>query len=85
MRTAAELRQSILDRAESDDEFRSRLLAEPKETIADEFDINFPADFDMQVHEDTMTGAHLVLPPNPKLTEDDMSRVSGGGLIPEIY
>ena len=32
----------------------------------------------MEVHEDSATTAHLVLPPSPKLTEAEMANVAGG-------
>ena len=78
MQTITELRQSILDRADTDEAFRTRLLAEPKAALADEFDIHLADGFDLSIHEDSMSGAHLVLPPNPRMTEEQMAQVAGG-------
>ncbi len=78
-RTIEELRQSILDKADTDEAFRARLLQGPKEVIAKEFDVNFPEGFNMHVHEDSMETAHLVLPPPSRLTSEQMASISGGG------
>ena len=83
METITELRQSILDRADTDEAFRNRLLTEPKAVLADEYDVNLPDGFDLSVHEDSMSGAHLVLPPNPRMTEKQMAQVTGG--VPGFY
>ena len=37
-----------------------------------------PDGFNVAVHEDSATTAHLVLPPSPKLTEAELETVVGG-------
>ena len=78
MRTAQELKQSIQDKADEDQAFRGRLVAEPKKAIEEEFGLCVPEGLDVVVHEDSLTQAHLVLPPNPKLTEEQVAAMAGG-------
>ena len=79
MTTATELKTQILSKAGEDGEFRARLIADPKAAIASEVGTVVPDGFDVVVHEDSATTAHLVLPPSPKLTEAEMANVAGGG------
>ena len=79
MTTATELRDRVLKRAAEDGAFRAHLIADPKTTIAAETGASIPDGFDVVVHEDSATTAHLVLPPSPQLTEAEMATVAGGG------
>ena len=78
MTTATEIKAQILNRAAEDGAFRAHLIADPKTTIAAEIGATIPDGFDVVVHEDSATTAHLVLPPSPKLTETELAQVSGG-------
>ena len=79
MTTATELRTRILTRADEDGDFRARLIADPKAAISSEVGTTIPDGFNVVVHEDSATTAHLVLPPSPELTEAEMEAVAGGG------
>ena len=78
MTTATEMRDRILTRADEDDEFRARLIADPKAAISSETGATVPDGFDIVVHEESATMAHLVLPPSPKLTEAELEEATGG-------
>ena len=78
MTTATELKDRILSKAEEDGEFRARLIADPKAAIASEVGTTIPDGFDVVVHEDSATTAHLVLPPSPALTEAELEAVAAG-------
>ncbi len=78
MTTATEMRTQILSRASEDEEFRARLIADPKATISAELGTTIPEGFDVVVYEDSATTAHLVLPPSPALTEAELQAVAGG-------
>ena len=80
MTTASELKTQILSKAEEDSDFRARLIADPRAAIASEVGTAIPEGFDVAVHEDSATTAHLVLPPSPQLTEDELERATGGWL-----
>ena len=69
MTTATELKTKLLTKAAEDGDFRARLLADPNATISSELGTTIPAGFNVTVHEDSGTTAHLVLPPSPTLTE----------------
>ena len=73
-----EMRSIVADKAANDGEFRNRLMASPRETVAKEFDIDIPGEMQIHVHEDGPAVAHLVLPPGPKLDETQLSDVAGG-------
>ncbi len=78
MTTATEMRDRILNKADGDSDFRARLITDPKAAIADETGMSLPGGFDVVVHEDSATTAHLVLPPSPELTDAELVQVSGG-------
>ena len=65
-------------RAADDPDFRSRLLSDPKGAVADELDVCIPEGMRIEVHEESATSAHLVLPPAPGLSESDLDAVTGG-------
>ncbi len=79
MTTATELKTQILTRAEEDGDFRARLISDPRAAISAETGETIPDGFDVVVHEDSATTAHLVLPPSPKLAEAELGNVAGGG------
>ena len=78
MTTASELKTRILTRASEDADFRARLVADPKAAISFEIGMAIPEGFDVVVHEDSGTTAHLVLPPSSALTEAEMEEMAGG-------
>ena len=78
MTTATEMRDRILSKADEDGDFRARLIADPKAAISAEIGQTIPDGFDLVVHEDSATTAHLVLPPSPALTETELEMASGG-------
>jgi hypothetical protein len=80
MKTANEMKAQILSRADEDGAFRERLIADPKATISAELGTTIPEGFDVAVHEDSATTAHLVLPPSPELTEAELALAAGGNL-----
>jgi len=77
MTTATEMKAQILNKAEEDGEFRARLIADPKAAISSEIGTALPDGFDVAVHEDSATTAHLVLPPSPRLSEAELETVAG--------
>ena len=78
MTTATEMKDRILNRASEDGDFRALLISDPKAAISSEVGAVIPEGFDVVVHEDSATTAHLVLPPSPKLTEADLATAAGG-------
>ena len=72
------MKARILTRAEDDGDFRARLLKDPKAAISAEIGTDIPDGFDVAVHEDSATTAHLVLPPSPQLTEAELETIAGG-------
>ncbi len=79
MQTMDEMRAQLLTKSTDDLAFRSRLLAEPRAVIEEEFGITVPASVDVRVMEDSPQAVHLVLPPEPNLSLDQLDQASGGG------
>ena len=77
-RTANEMREHILAKAVEDPDFRAQLLADPRTAVSAELGVPIPEGFDCQVHEDSATQMHLVLPPVDLLTEKELALVAGG-------
>lgn len=75
---AAEILELLLSRAGEDPDFRARLLTEPEATLKEEYGFAVPDGMKLRVIEDSRTTSHLVLPPNPQLSLDEMRAVSGG-------
>ncbi|MDE0191508.1 MAG: NHLP leader peptide family RiPP precursor [Gammaproteobacteria bacterium] len=75
---AAEILEQLLSRAGEDPDFRARLLTEPEATLKEEYGFAVPDGMSLKVIEDSRTTSHLVLPPNPQLSRDEMRAVSGG-------
>ena len=76
--TQAELQSRIVERAGTDGGFRARLVADPGGAIEELTGISIPEAITVQVHEESATAFHLVLPPDSRLTEDEMAEVFGG-------
>ena len=77
-KTMSELREQVVERATMDEEFRARLLAEPKAAIEEELGVKIPDGFTVEVHEDVEDTSHLVLPPPTTLGEGELGQVAGG-------
>jgi Nitrile hydratase, alpha chain len=78
------LQEQITARAMKDEAFRQQLLSNPKETLERELGLTFPQGATIQVHEDTPTTIHLVLPMRTpsgqpqELSDEDLEQASGG-------
>ncbi len=68
----------IVNKAGVDNEFRSRLLEDPKAAIKEEFGLRFDEDQEIEVHEETDTTTHLVLPPKDKLSVAERAEAKTG-------
>ena len=82
MQTMSEMKAQIRDRATEDEDFRAQLIADPKSVISAELGIFIPEEFNVEVHEESGTTAHLILPPSQRLTEEDLAQVSGAHYAP---
>ena len=80
---SGEVETRILAKAAEDEGFRAQLIDDPRAAISDVFDINIPEWLDIQVHQNTLTTRHLILPPSGLLAESDLEMVAGGeGTMP---
>ena len=81
MKTPDAMRTRILSKAAEDADFRARLVSDPKEAIGQELGISMPESLSVEIHEESSGTAHLVLPPDSKLSEGDLQAVAGGRWI----
>ena len=83
METLSEMRAKIAGKASRDEDFRARLLEDPKGAVEQELGVSIPASMSIEVHEDGGATAHLVLPPDSRLSKGDLQAVVGGGFTEE--
>ena len=74
--------EQLMERAMKDPEFRKNLIANPKATLEKEYKITLPAGVAVQVHEDSSTTRHVVLPKaqmgGVELSDAELSTAAGG-------
>jgi hypothetical protein len=77
--TRAQLERRLAARAAADAEFRARLLAEPKQAIAEEVGIEVPGEVAVEVLEESPGQVYLVVPaPGEALSDEQLAEVAGG-------
>ena len=79
MGSEAQVRAHVAMKAAEDDDFRARLIADPRATVEEETGLRFPNGYRIHVHEESATDAHMVLPPKPELSREQLDRIAGGG------
>jgi hypothetical protein len=82
--------QQILQHALADEAFRSALVANPRETIAQELSINIPEDADVRVIEEQPNSFYMVLPPagvgeGDELSDELLEAVAGGWWVELLW
>ncbi|MDE0129691.1 MAG: NHLP leader peptide family RiPP precursor [Gammaproteobacteria bacterium] len=82
MKTVTEIEDMIRAKADEDEAFRGRLLGNPREAIKEASGLTVPEGFSINVHEESATEFHLVLPPAGSRLSDDELRGAAGGWAP---
>ena len=78
MKTYAELRADVLEMAMKDQDFRARLLADPKAAVQEATGLALPDSVTIHVHEESESVGHLVLPPSSSLADEDLEQIAAG-------
>ena len=77
LQSAEEMRRQVTDRAVNDDEFRSQLISNPRDTISKELGVDLPEDVDIQVHQSDANTLHLALPVT-EIGEEQLEAIAAG-------
>jgi hypothetical protein len=72
------IQEQVIVRAMKDEAFRQELLSSPKRVLERELGITLPQGVTIQIHEDTSTTRHLVLP--EKVPTDALGELSDAEL-----
>jgi hypothetical protein len=79
--TRADVDALIRERLASDPAFRQQLIDDPRATVSQLVGMNLPDVVAVTVHEESLTGIHIVLPSVPgqgELADDELELVAGG-------
>jgi hypothetical protein len=81
----AEMERRLIQRSMEDEDFRQRLLDDPKGTLEQELGDRLPEDVEVRVVEETAESIYLVLPSasplvgeGGELSDEELQRVAGG-------
>jgi hypothetical protein len=83
----ARMNSALVRKAWDDDEFRRRLVADPKDVLAELLGRPLPEGLAVSVHEEDAGSLHFVIPAKPhaealeQLSDADLERVVGGKYI----
>lgn len=69
MASQQELQNQIIEKAWADEDFKKKLIADPKAAIKEAFDLDIPADINVEVLEETADKYYLVLPQSPSASK----------------
>ena len=79
METRDSLLEKLMAKVKEDKDFRDRLLTNPNSALEEAFEIKIPDDFNVVVHQEDSSTAHLVLPAFAELTDSQLQQAAGGG------
>ncbi len=78
MKSISEMREHLIEKAGDSEEFRTRLISEPRAVVSEEFGISVPETFNLHVMEDDAKNSYLILPASLKLTDEQLTSIHGG-------
>ena len=79
----SQLNDEIVSKALKDDDFRQRLISDPKGTIESEYGVSLSPETNVTVHTETARDLHVVLPSAPgatsQISSDEMDSAACSG------
>lgn len=76
MPSEKDLREQVIEKAWTDQEFKKKLLANPESAIEDAFGVKIPQGYKLKVLEETDDTFYLVLPQSPTAKAADLTAES---------
>jgi len=83
-KTRQDFEAEIIKKAWENDKFRQELLDNPKAVLSKMYDITLPENLTLEIHVESPTTMHLILPAKPgsdkgdELSDSDLDAVAGG-------
>lgn len=78
MKNRKVLESKIIEKVMKDNEFRKRLIENPKNTIEEELGVKLPDNLKFHINEESPDDIHLTLPHENELTQEQLSGITGG-------
>ncbi|GGK15025.1 hypothetical protein GCM10010124_04560 [Pilimelia terevasa] len=75
------LTERVIEKAQTDPSFRSKLMSNPKAAVEGELGISIPSDLNVKVVEEKSDEFYIVLPPqgqSGQLSDEQLAGVAGG-------
>ncbi len=87
--TRKEIEAHIIAKAWKDEAYKQELLSNPKAVIEREFNIQLPAQINVQVMEEKPTSLYFVVPMRPEIagqeiSEEQLQAIAGGGISTKV-
>ena len=84
--TRAEMERRLINRSMEDEDFRQRLLDDPKATVEQELATQLPEGVEVRVVQESAQTIYLVLPSasplgQGEISDQDLEQVAGGGTV----
>jgi hypothetical protein len=84
MKRRQEFEQKLIEKAMKDEAFKKQLIENPKESLKNEFGMNFPESLEIKIIEEEARKIYFVLPYVPdtvsaeQLSDMELEKVAGG-------
>ena len=83
--TRKQIENQIIEKAMKDEQFRKKLINNPKDTLEKELGTKFPEGLNIHINSESDNDIYITLPGNTEeLSEEELSGVSGAGWLSSV-